>query len=189
MILTITGPSGVGKSTLANGLYEYVSSLGLLALPLQSVTTRLPRKGDMFGEYDRVSVSAFKKLVDSGAFLWHVGVHGYQFGTKKVAIEDALAEGLHIAILVIEAVEQLHTYAAGVGTSDVLESLYLHLDDEDELRRRLHERGDTADIEERIVECRTWNDKARRTHAPFYMLDASLPAANVLIQAVECLSL
>lgn len=183
MIITVTGPSGVGKTTLTNALLENLPN----AVRLVSVTTRPARPTDPPGEYEQVSQEEFEQLERAGAFLKPFSAHGFRFGTRKKDILNALTNGTFIAVLVIEAVELFRTIAKEHGHEQELVCLYLHLDDEEELRRRLGERGDTVDaeIERRIVECRSWSERARTSDAGFVYLDASASKKEVIEQALR----
>ncbi len=61
-ILALTGPSGVGKSSVSRLLGTMVAEY---VTPVRIVTTRTPSKQDN-GEYDYVSVEEFEKLCKSG---------------------------------------------------------------------------------------------------------------------------
>ncbi len=185
MILTIAGPSGSGKTTVLERLRERIPG----ARPLESVTTRPMRATDQPGEYKQVTDAEFDRLIEQDEFLWHVAVHSYRYGTRKKAVEEALQTGHVVAILVLEAVEQLHAYAATIGAGDMVRSIYLRLDDTDEQRRRLEGRRDTKDIEERIIECKTWNEKARQAKYPLHIIDAAKPKEEVLGEALEYFTL
>ena len=168
MIWSLTGPSASGKTTIARLLQKAVPE----AKPLMSVTTRPPRPSDNPGEYEYVSEAQFSSLSRAREFLWEVAPHGHRYATRKSRIDEALAEGIFIPIIVIEAVVKLHAYAAAQGKADSVRSLYIRMSDEEELRRRFSVRGDDpADMERRIAQCRDWNARARSAGIPFYMMD------------------
>ena len=58
MILTITGPSASGKTSLARALRLQIPG----AVVLTSVTTRKPRPSDLPGEYKYETQEGFSKL-------------------------------------------------------------------------------------------------------------------------------
>src|ERR1035437_3319491 len=121
MILSITGPSGVGKTTLMHNLLQRLPN----AVPLTSVTTRAPRPSDEPGEYEYVSNDEFDAIAKSGAFLWEARAYVNRYGTRKAIIDEALASTkLYIPVLVIDAVTTLHAYATANGTTDALHSMY-----------------------------------------------------------------
>ncbi|OBZ66392.1 Guanylate kinase [Grifola frondosa] len=67
--LVISGPSGVGKSTLLKRLFaDYPDKFGFSV----SHTTRLPRQGETDGkDYYFVTREKFKELIAEDAFIEH----------------------------------------------------------------------------------------------------------------------
>jgi guanylate kinase len=183
MILSITGPSGVGKTTLMHNL--------LLALPhakpLTSVTTRAPRPTDEPGEYEYVSQEEFDAIATSGAFLWQAQAYINKYATRKADIDAALNDPvtLFMPTLVLSVVKTLHTYANNVGKQAALRSMYIHIGDEAELRSRFKERGDKPEeAEARIAECRSWNEEAKNLGVPFIYLEAQKNREDIVADAL-----
>ena len=88
-LVVISGPSGVGKSTVCR---ELVSRLDLF-LSI-SVTTRPKGASEEEGkEYSFISVDEFKKGIKEERFLEHAKVFGNYYGTPWEPIEDTLNEG------------------------------------------------------------------------------------------------
>ena len=76
----ITGPSGVGKGTLIQGLLERCPELQLAV----SATTRAPRAGEVDGrEYHFLSKSEFEDRVRRGEFVEHATYAGNRYGTLR----------------------------------------------------------------------------------------------------------
>ncbi|MEK7613072.1 MAG: AAA family ATPase [Patescibacteria group bacterium] len=181
MIATISGPSGVGKTTLLNNVLHVAPH----AEPLKSVTTRAPRPTDELS-YEYVTEAQFDELERRGELLWAVRTHGRRYGTRKKLIDDALSKDLAIAVLVIDAVQKLHVYAHGS-----VRSLYIRIDDEAELRKRFSKRGDMTpeEVESRMVECRSWNKEAELSGVPFVYLDGKKSREELLEDALAALAL
>jgi guanylate kinase len=79
-ILVITGPSGVGKGTLIEGLLQQVPGLELAV----SATTRKPREGEVNGvHYHFLSGDDFDRRVAAGEFIEHAEYAGNRYGTLK----------------------------------------------------------------------------------------------------------
>lgn len=90
MLFIVSGPSGVGKTTLCRHLLDVHPRLTLSV----SYTTRAPRAGEQDGvAYQFVDPSQFQQLVEDGAFAEHAQVHGNRYGTTKKTIERAIAAG------------------------------------------------------------------------------------------------
>lgn len=96
-LLVVSGPSGVGKSTITNKLRTdnrfWISV---------SVTTRRLRTGETNGvDYHFVSDEEFTKMIERNEFLEWADFAGAKYGTPRKAVEDALASGKNV-ILEIE---------------------------------------------------------------------------------------
>jgi guanylate kinase len=90
LIIVISGPSGVGKSTVVDRVLEESPNL----VRSVSLTTRKPRPGDVDGEhYNFVSPREFAARRDSGGLLEWAEVHGNLYGTEVEQVDRCLAEG------------------------------------------------------------------------------------------------
>lgn len=91
----VTGPSGVGKSTLIRRLRD---SLPGVAFSI-SATTRAPRVGEQDGvDYHFLTPARFEELVSEGAFLEHAQVYERRYGTLIDPILSALDAGQSILL-------------------------------------------------------------------------------------------
>jgi guanylate kinase len=89
-VVIISGPSGVGKSTICK---EVIKRLDDVELNI-SVTTRPKAKSERDGlDYWFVSKQQFKERIDRGEFLEYVEVFGNLYGTPKDKVEQALQAG------------------------------------------------------------------------------------------------
>ncbi|KAF2221377.1 P-loop containing nucleoside triphosphate hydrolase protein [Elsinoe ampelina] len=97
--VVISGPSGVGKGTLCQRLFDaYPNTFALTT----SHTTRQPRAGEVEGvNYFYVSTSTFTSLISQDAFVEYTTFGGNYYGTSKQTIEDQTAKGL-VVVLDIE---------------------------------------------------------------------------------------
>jgi guanylate kinase len=92
-LLVLSSPSGAGKTTITRRLVA--ADLGL-ALSV-SVTTRLPRQGEMEGrDYYFIDQRRFDEMLTRGELLEHATVFGNCYGTPRRPIEEALAAGRDI---------------------------------------------------------------------------------------------
>ncbi|KLO12694.1 guanylate kinase [Schizopora paradoxa] len=98
--LVVSGPSGVGKSTLLKRLFaDFPDKFGFSV----SHTTRSPRPGEVDGkDYHFVSRDDFLDLLKSDGFIEHAEFSRNLYGTSRRAVEKVHAEGRR-CILDIEA--------------------------------------------------------------------------------------
>lgn len=95
VLLVVSGPSGVGKSTLLSHLLATVPDLSFSV----SATTRAPRPGERDGvDYVFLDEARFREMVDAHAFLEHAGVYDHLYGTPRAPVEAALAEGRSVVL-------------------------------------------------------------------------------------------
>ncbi len=89
--LVLVGPSGAGKTTIAN---ELVSAHPDRFEPSISATTRSPRDGERHGrEYLFVSGAEFDAMIRGGKLAEWAEVHGERYGTPAENLRDGSADG------------------------------------------------------------------------------------------------
>jgi guanylate kinase len=90
-LTVLSGPSGVGKSTVVARLRESHPEVWLSV----SVTTRKPRPGETDGvEYHFTDDAGFDRLVASGELLEWAEFAGNRYGTPRGPVEERLAAGV-----------------------------------------------------------------------------------------------
>lgn len=93
--IVISGPSGVGKTTICRKVLE---DDPLTAYSV-SVTTRPPRPGELDEtDYEFVSDCEFDALIESGELAEWAVVHGHRYGTRKKAILEVTASGKDVVM-------------------------------------------------------------------------------------------
>ena len=132
LLLFVSGPSGVGKSTVCNRLAKDIPAQFAL-----SATTRQGKPQDQWGkQYIFVNENEFKQRVANNEFLEYAKVFGHWYGTLKQPVLDALANGrtvlLEIDIQGGMQIAKMFPQAVGV---------FILPPAEEELIRRLRERG------------------------------------------------
>lgn len=165
MIITLTGASGTGKTTIAQALMERLPN----ALPLISYTTRPPRPNDLPGDFIFVSKREFEVIASSNEFLWTAKVGDTRYATKKEDLKQAFADkdAVRIMLLVPERLPNVHAYAKKLGMSNRLLSFAIASPGADILRKRMRERGDDEiTIEKRIAATSDFEEKARKAGVP-----------------------
>jgi guanylate kinase len=92
-MLVLSAPSGAGKTTLGGLLREDDPGLRLSV----SVTTRLPRPGEIDGkDYHFVDQARFEALRDAGELLEWAQVFGGSYGTPRAQTAETLGAGADI---------------------------------------------------------------------------------------------
>ena len=95
----LSGPSGVGKGTLLQKLFDNHPNTFAFSV---SHTTRKPRAGEVDGKnYFFVTPSTFTTLISQDAFVEYASFSGNQYGTSKAAIAQQMEKGL-VVVLDIE---------------------------------------------------------------------------------------
>ena len=95
VLTVISGPSGVGKGTIINRLFEIEDNLYFSV----SATTRKPRPGEIDGvHYSFKSREDFEHDIETGEMLEHAVFNGNYYGTPKSAIEEKLSAGKDVVL-------------------------------------------------------------------------------------------
>jgi guanylate kinase len=98
LLVVVSGPSGVGKSTIVAELARRHPQV----VPIVTATTRAQRNGEIDGvHYHFTSRDAFADLRDRGGLLESAEVHGNLYGTPIDQVRGILAAGRD-AILTID---------------------------------------------------------------------------------------
>jgi len=136
-VVIVSGPSGVGKSTICR---EIVARLDDVYLSV-SATTRPKADGEIDGkDYRFISEQEFQERIEKDLFLEHAKVFGHHYGTPKDKIVEALEAG-KIAILEIDV--QGAQQAKAVFEDAVM--IFILPPTEKDLAERLNNRGRDAD--------------------------------------------
>ncbi|MGM9618355.1 MAG: guanylate kinase [Oscillospiraceae bacterium] len=102
----VSGPSGVGKSTILHKLFEKRRNLYFSV----SATTRQPREGELDGtDYHFISVEHFRSLIEEDAFLEYAEFVGNFYGTPKRFVEEAMDRGEDVILdIELQGANQVH---------------------------------------------------------------------------------
>ena len=137
-LVVLSGPSGVGKSTVVKALRAEHPEVWLSV----SATTRFPRPGETPGVHYRfVTREEFAELVESGGLLEWAEFAGNLYGTPRQPVLDHLAAGRPVVLEIdLQGARQVRALMPGAKL------VFLAPPSWDELVRRLTGRG-TEDAE------------------------------------------
>ena len=143
LLLVVSGPAGVGKTTLCTRMLEVYPSLQRVI----TSTTRQPRPGEKDGvDYHFLSPEAYQEALDAGEFYEFAEVHGNGYGTFKQEILGRLSRGedllLNIDVQGAESYRNAATQDPAIGQS--LVSLIVAPKSLEALKERMFSRGHDA---------------------------------------------
>lgn len=168
-VLVVSGPSGVGKSTIVNHVLEAAEDF----IRSVSVTSRKTREGDEEGiHYFFVSREEFERRRDSGELLEWAEVYGNFYGTPAQFVEGQLKQGNSVLLEIdIQGGETVKEKRPGAVLIFLLPPSFEELerrlrsrktDDEETIQRRLeiarkelnsHEKYDYLVMNDEVERC------------------------------------
>ena len=150
--LVISGPAGVGKTTICERLLE---EFGDELSRVVTTTTRSPRSGEVDGkDYYFTEINDFKNLAQENAFLEYEMIHGNYYGTSKKAVFEKIGTSKNILINIdVRGAQSLRKEMNAQFSSDIkVVSIFLKPSNLDVLKERLFRRGSDSkeNIEKRL---------------------------------------
>jgi len=144
LLVVITAPSGVGKSTLCDNMRSALPDVSRAV----TCTTREPRSGEVEGvDYYFLGEEEFLARVDSDEFLENALVHGNHYGVLKSELRAKLAGGGDVLLNI--DVQGAATIRERAATDPVLSrsllTVFLCPPSLKELEHRLRGRGTDTD--------------------------------------------
>lgn len=157
IVVIISGPSGVGKTTVTRGVERSIPG----AVFSVSATTRAPTAADVEGvDYHFVSDDEFERMKAAGEFLETAGVYGKKYGTPRRWVEEQIRRG-RVVILEIDVVGAINVKRAIPGS---LAIFILPPSEEALLQRLRNRRRESEDaIAGRFAEARRETQAARES--------------------------
>jgi guanylate kinase len=141
-VVIVSGPSGVGKSTICEGVVKRLNNVYLSV----SVTTRPRSEKEADGQdYWFISEQEFQERIDKGLLLEYAEVFGHLYGTPSDKVEEAVREG-NTVILEIDV--QGAKQAKGIFPDAVM--IFILPPTEKDLVERMNHRGrEAVDVAEK----------------------------------------
>ena len=147
-LIVLSGPSGVGKSTVISELLSERSNIYFSV----SFTTRKPRVGEEDGKnYNFVSKKTFEAMIERDEFLEYAQYVDNYYGTSLKVIEEKLAAGIDVLLdIEVQGAAKVRTKCPDAVLIFIIPPSF------EELSRRLHGRNtdDASVIEDRLKKAR-----------------------------------
>lgn len=172
----ITGPSGVGKTSIIKNVLEKFDDFTFSV----SYTTRPKRKGEKEGiDYYFVSDEKFKELVKAGELLEWAEVHGYMYGTSSSFVKGKLENGVSV-ILDIDVQGALNV----LKKIDDIVSIFISPPSFEVLKERLIKRGTekNEDISRRLSDAK-W-ELSHLSNFHYVVVNKSIQQASKSIESI-----
>lgn len=131
-LILLTGPSGVGKTTIARALLKAMPNLQRLV----TYTTREPRPNEQNGvDYNFVSKDEFKEKLTNNEFFESAEVYGNFYGNSRKDLEKIWRAGkICLAVLDVQGVESVKKIFPEAKT------IFILPDNLENLKKRIRER-------------------------------------------------
>ena len=95
LLIVISGPSGVGKDSVVQGLKESQHPFHFVT----TVNTRPPRPDEQEGEdYFFISEAEYQRMVEAGELMEHAEVYEGNKGVPREQVRQALSSGLDVVL-------------------------------------------------------------------------------------------
>jgi guanylate kinase len=175
-LFVLSGPSGVGKDTVLDGLHELLPDVRRCV----TATTRSPRVNEVHGrDYLFYSLENFRQTVEEEGFLEYARVNGNLYGTPKAWVEAEREQG-HDVLLKIDV-------QGGLNVRRMIpEAILIFLDPPslEELERRLRCRATESEeqITLRLMDAR--NELMQRPRYNYGVLNDSVDGAAQNVRAI-----
>lgn len=181
-LIILSGPSGVGKSTVVAKTMELRDDLCFSV----SVTTRPPRPGEVDGkDYFFISSEQFDRMVENNELLEHASYVQNSYGTPRSFVEDRLEEGFNVILdIEVQGARQVFEKVPDAVSVFVLPpSMQV-------LEQRLSARGTET---EQTIAARLTRARQEIQEADFYqymivndIIDNAAAELNAVITAAHC---
>ena len=172
----ISGPSGVGKSTVLNALFQGRDDLYFSV----SATTRAPRPGERDGvDYHFIEPEIFRQWIGAGEFLEYAEYVGNFYGTPKKFVDAAMGQGKDVILdIEIQGAIQVHEQRPDVVR------IFIAPPSWEELERRLTARGTDSPekVQKRLLRAKVELENAG--HYDYFVVNDTVEDAVAELRAI-----
>ena len=172
----ISGPSGVGKSTVLGALFEGRDDLYFSV----SATTRAPRPTETPDvDYHFIEAETFRQWIEDGEFLEYAEYVGNFYGTPKKFVDAAMAEGKDVILdIEIQGATQVHELRPDVVR------IFIAPPSWEELERRLTARGTDSPekVQKRLLRAKVELENAG--HYDYFVINDTVENAVQELRAI-----
>ena len=172
----ISGPSGVGKSTVLSALFRGRDDLYFSV----SATTRALRPGEKHGvDYHFIEPDTFRQWIVDGEFLEYAEYVGNFYGTPKKYVDAAMDEGKDVILdIEIQGATQVHDLRPEVVR------IFIAPPSWEELERRLTARGTDSPekVQKRLLRAKVELETAG--HYDYFVVNDTVESAVAELRAI-----
>ena len=172
----ISGPSGVGKSTVLGALFEGRDDLYFSV----SATTRAPRPTETPDvDYHFLEAETFRQWIEDGEFLEYAEYVGNFYGTPKKYVDAAMDEGKDVILdIEIQGATQVHELRPDVVR------IFIAPPSWEELERRLTARGTDSPekVQKRLLRAKVELENAG--HYDYFVINDTVDNAVAELRAI-----
>ena len=172
----ISGPSGVGKSTVLGALFEGRDDLYFSV----SATTRAPRPTETPDvDYHFIEAETFRQWIEDGEFLEYAEYVGNFYGTPKKYVDAAMDEGKDVILdIEIQGATQVHELRPDVVR------IFIAPPSWEELERRLTARGTDSPekVQRRLLRAKVELENAG--HYDYFVINDTVENAVEELRAI-----
>lgn len=172
----ISGPSGVGKSTVLGALFEGRDDLYFSV----SATTRAPRPTETPDvDYHFIEAEIFRQWIEDGEFLEYAEYVGNFYGTPKKYVDAAMDEGKDVILdIEIQGATQVHELRPDVVR------IFIAPPSWEELERRLTARGTDSPekVQKRLLRAKVELENAG--HYDYFVINDTVDNAVAELRAI-----
>lgn len=175
-LIVLSGPSGVGKSTVIKDLLHNCPDIYFSV----SFTTRAPREGEVDGvNYNFVSRTEFERMIGAGELLEYAQYVNNYYGTSLKVIRDKLEQGVDVLL-------DIEVQGAATVRQKCPEAVLIFILPPalEELSRRLYSRNTDSPevIEQRLQKAREECRECK--NYDYIVVNDNVEAASAKIQAI-----